>query len=90
MRLCLQDFHNARVKNVCVCRLAKGIIRRLHAQADSSDSHANVCVVLQLAEAEAELDAMTKGRDELQLVVEELEEKVTHHLNLPHSALVII
>lgn len=37
----------------------------------------NACVVLQLAEAEAELDAMTKDRDELQLTVEKLEEKVT-------------
>ena len=32
--------------------------------------------MLQLAEAEAELDAMTKDRDELQAVVDELEEKV--------------
>lgn len=32
--------------------------------------------MLQLAEAEAELDAMTKDRDELQGIVDELEEKV--------------
>lgn len=34
--------------------------------------------MLQLAEAEAELDAMTKHRDELQAVVDELEEKVMY------------
>ena len=34
--------------------------------------------MLQLAEAEAELDAMTKDRDELQAVVDELEEKVIY------------
>ena len=33
-------------------------------------------LMLQLAEAEAELDAMTKDRDELQAAVDELEEKV--------------
>ena len=40
--------------------------------------------MMQLAEAEAELDAMTKDRDELQAVVDELQEKVTHLL--PPSA----
>ena len=39
--------------------------------------------LLQLAEAEAELDEMTKSRDELQALVEELEEKVMH-LHLTH------
>ena len=34
--------------------------------------------MLQLAEAEAELDAMTKDRDELQAAVDELEEKVIY------------
>lgn len=32
----------------------------------------------QLAEAEGELEEMTKNRDELQAVVDELEEKVQH------------
>lgn len=32
----------------------------------------------QLAEAEGELDEMTKHRDELQALVDELEEKVQH------------
>ena len=36
--------------------------------------------MVQLAEAEVELDAMTKDRDELEAVVAELQEKVTHHL----------
>lgn len=41
--------------------------------------------MLQLAEAEAELDGMTKDRDELQAVVDELEEKVT--VLLTHACL---
>ena len=35
------------------------------------------CVLWQLSEAEGELEAMTKNRDELQAVVSELEEKVS-------------
>ena len=39
----------------------------------------NEQLTLQMAEAETELDAMTKDRDELQAVVDELEEKVSVH-----------
>ena len=43
-------------------------------------------LLLQLAEAEAELDAMTKDRDELQVVVDELEEKVTPYCSMSWQA----
>ena len=55
----------------------------IHCQGYGS-SCANGWLMVQLAEAEAELDAMTKDRDELQAVVDELQEKVTHLL--PPSA----